>query len=95
MRVVIADTSPINYLVLIDAIDVLPRLYDRIVVPSEVLAELTDPGTPEKVVEWIRQKPEWLEAGLYPPRQTLRSKDSIPAKGRPSNLLREKPTYYS
>jgi len=39
MTVVIADTSPINYLVLIDEVGILPRLYHRIVIPEEVFAE--------------------------------------------------------
>jgi len=41
MKVVVADTSPVNYLVLIDCIDVLRRLYARVVIPDEVLSELT------------------------------------------------------
>ena len=39
MTVVIADTSPINYLVLIDEVGILPRLYRRIVISEEVFAE--------------------------------------------------------
>ena len=61
MKVVIADTSPINYLVLIDAIEVLPQLYGRVIVPDEVFRELTDPGTPAIVARWMRGKPEWLK----------------------------------
>jgi len=34
MTVVVANTSPLNYLILIDAIDLLPRLYGRIVIRS-------------------------------------------------------------
>ena len=37
--VVVADTSPINYLVLIEQIDLLTRLYTRILIPPAVLAE--------------------------------------------------------
>jgi predicted nucleic acid-binding protein len=35
--VVVADTSPINYLVLIGQIDLLIRLYTRILIPPGVL----------------------------------------------------------
>ena len=42
MTVVVADTSPLNYLVLIEAIDLLPRLYGTIIIPAEVLDELID-----------------------------------------------------
>jgi predicted nucleic acid-binding protein len=31
--IVIADTTPLNYLVLIDHSDLLPRLYGRVLIP--------------------------------------------------------------
>jgi predicted nucleic acid-binding protein len=61
MTVVVADTSPLNYLILIDAIELLPRLYGRIVVPVEVLNELIDDGAPQRVVEWAMKLPAWVE----------------------------------
>ena len=42
MRLVIADTGPINYLILIGHIAVLSQLFDKVVLPSAVRAELTD-----------------------------------------------------
>ena len=36
----IADTSPLNYLVWIEAEQVLPRLFGRIVPPPEVVGEM-------------------------------------------------------
>lgn len=67
MTVVVADTSPLNYLVLIEAIDLLPRLYGRIVVPAEVLRELSDDGAPPRVSEWAMNLPEWVEVRSAPP----------------------------
>ena len=61
MTVVVADTSPLNYLILIGQIEMLRRLYGKIVVPSEVLAELSDAGTPPEVREWTQSRPDWLE----------------------------------
>jgi predicted nucleic acid-binding protein len=61
MILVVADTSPIRYLVLIDAIAVLPKLYDRVVLPSAVVAELTHPNAPEAVKKWASAFPEWVE----------------------------------
>ena len=61
MTVVVADTSPLNYLALIGEIGILQRLYGRVVVPSEVLAELADSGAPPEVAAWIQSRPEWLE----------------------------------
>jgi predicted nucleic acid-binding protein len=58
---VIADTGPINYLILIGEIEVLRALYLRIVVPPLVCEELNRPRAPAAVREWIAQPPTWLE----------------------------------
>jgi predicted nucleic acid-binding protein len=68
MMIVIADTSPINYLVLIDEIEILPRLYHRIVIPEGVLIELMDEGAPPRVREWTTRFPDWLEIRIAPSR---------------------------
>src|ERR1700687_212704 len=67
MTVVIADTSPLNYLILIEAIDLLPGLYGRIIIPAEVLNELIDDGAPRRVSGWAMRPPEWLEVRTSPP----------------------------
>jgi predicted nucleic acid-binding protein len=66
--VVVADTSPINYLILLDCIDVLRVLYGRIVVPVEVFAELTASGAPAAVATWVQSQPAWLEIRRAPDR---------------------------
>jgi predicted nucleic acid-binding protein len=38
--IVVADTGPLNYLVLIEAVDVLEPLYRHVVVPRTVVEEL-------------------------------------------------------
>lgn len=38
--IVVADTSPINYLVLIEQIGILPKMYGRVVIPHTVREEL-------------------------------------------------------
>ena len=64
--IVVSNTSPLNYLVLIDAQDVLPALYKRVLIPSEVGDELRAPGTPEKVRNWFNDAPPWLEVRTAP-----------------------------
>jgi len=59
--IVVADTSPLNYLILIEEIDVLRKLYGRILIPPAVRNELLQPGTPPSVIEWMRNPPSWLE----------------------------------
>jgi predicted nucleic acid-binding protein len=61
MILVVADTGPIHYLVLVDAIDVLPRIYDRVVIPKTVLDELVHPHAPEAVRIWSAAVPAWME----------------------------------
>lgn len=59
--IVIADTTPLNYLILIDRIDLLPRLFGRVLIPSAVLDELQDSETPQAVRLWIEGAPSWLQ----------------------------------
>jgi predicted nucleic acid-binding protein len=40
--IVVADSGPLNYLVLIGAVHVLGPLYDRVLVPQTVADELTN-----------------------------------------------------
>ncbi|HXL23217.1 MAG TPA: DUF3368 domain-containing protein [Candidatus Dormibacteraeota bacterium] len=58
---IVSDTTPLNYLVLIGAIDVLPRLYQRVLIPPAVKAELSVPEAPALVSAWIATAPSWLE----------------------------------
>ena len=59
--IVVSDTSPLNYLILIDYQDVLPTLFGQIIIPQAVLNELQHTRTPEKIKNWIITKPAWLE----------------------------------
>lgn len=58
--IVVADTSPINYLVLIGHIEILRHFYGQVVVPPSVWEELQDIHTPGPVRTWILQPPNWL-----------------------------------
>jgi predicted nucleic acid-binding protein len=58
---VVADTSPLRYLVVIQAIEILPLLYERVVVPQAVLTELQHPRSPHAVRAWLATPPAWVE----------------------------------
>jgi len=60
-RVVISDTSPIHYLVLIGQADLLPALYTEVLIPEAVAEELNQSETPEPVRHWITHRPSWLQ----------------------------------
>jgi predicted nucleic acid-binding protein len=66
MRLVVADTGPLNYLVLVDVIDVLPKLFQQVLIPAAVHDELIHPDAPPAVRAFIAQKPNWLEVHPNP-----------------------------
>jgi len=61
VRLVIADTSPINYLLLIGHIDILPALFDRVILPAAVWGELKHPKAPPVVRSWVAAPPPWVD----------------------------------
>ncbi len=68
--VVVADSSPINYLILIGQIDLRQQLYLRVLIPPAVLGELTHHRAPGPVRAWASSAPKWLEV-LSPKNQVL------------------------
>jgi predicted nucleic acid-binding protein len=58
---VIADTSPLHYLVLIEHTAILPALFGRVIIPPVVVEELQRPRTPAPVRVWMASPPTWLE----------------------------------
>lgn len=59
--IVVSDTSPINYLVQLGIIEILPQLFETVIIPAEVHRELTSKRTPVVVHDWISTPPDWLE----------------------------------
>ena len=59
--IVVADTSPVNYLVLIDEIDLLPQLFGTVVMPEAVWKELQAERSPLVVKNWISTNPSWID----------------------------------
>lgn len=64
---VVADTSPLNYLVLIHQINLLPDLFDRVLIPESVLEELSAIETPQLVRNWATNLPRWIEVSPATP----------------------------
>jgi predicted nucleic acid-binding protein len=58
---VVSDTSPLNYLVLIRQINVLPTLYGRVLIPQSVYEELGAMEASETVRDWRGGLPSWIE----------------------------------
>jgi predicted nucleic acid-binding protein len=58
---VIADTTPLRYLVVLGQIDLLPPLFGHVLIPPAVVEELRHPKAPAAVRAWIGAPPVWLE----------------------------------
>lgn len=61
--IVVSDTGPLNYLIRLDAIAVLPELYGSIVVPEMVRQEMSHSGSPAIVRAWAAELPAWASLG--------------------------------
>jgi predicted nucleic acid-binding protein len=59
--IVVSNTTPLNYLVLINSIDVLPSLFAEVYTPNEVVRELTSAKAPPAVRQWAGSPPSWLK----------------------------------
>lgn len=57
--IVLSDTSPLNYLILIGHVEVLPTLFGQLFIPQAVAAELGHARAPENVRQWIDSPPAW------------------------------------
>ena len=55
--IVVSDTTPIHYLVLIGQAPLLCSLYGGVIVPEAVVAELGRSSTPEVVRDWMNHPP--------------------------------------
>ncbi len=66
MRAAVADTSPLRYLVLIGAVEVLPRLFETVAMPDAVHAELLHARMPAAARRWANALPAWLTVMAAP-----------------------------
>jgi predicted nucleic acid-binding protein len=59
VSIVVSDTSPLHYLVLCGLEGVLPRLFQQVLIPPTVFAELQHGNAPPTVRSWAAALPEW------------------------------------
>ena len=58
--IVVADSGPVHYLLLVDQIELLRRFYGRVVIPDAVASELIYQRLPAARCRWRR-------SAFYPP----------------------------
>jgi predicted nucleic acid-binding protein len=61
VNIVVSDTTPLNYLILIGEVGVLPLLFEKVFVPPAVVQELKHPKAPAAVSLWASSPPAWVE----------------------------------
>ncbi len=59
--IVISDTTPLHYLILLEKADLLEKLFGKIIIPEAVFREMRHDGTPEIVRDWTAFPPAWIE----------------------------------
>jgi predicted nucleic acid-binding protein len=75
--IAVCDMGPLQYLILIECDQILPRIFERALTARVVIeTEMADPRTPEPVRRWAANPPRWLEI-LEP-----RAVEDIPALGK-------------
>lgn len=67
--IVVADSGPPHYLILIGQIDLLRRFYGQVTIPEAVAEELSAAGSPAAVKNWIARPPGWVEITHVPEEQ--------------------------
>lgn len=60
MAVVVSDTTPLHYLILVGQESILEKLYGKVVVPPAVLAELGHASAPVQISSWAANPPGWV-----------------------------------
>lgn len=65
--IVVADSGPLHYLILLEHIELLRRFYGQVLVPEPVASELSAASAPSVVREWITDPPTWVDVRPVPP----------------------------
>ncbi len=58
--IVVSDATPVNILVRIGEVVILEQLFQQVIIPTAVAAEMTRSRTPQSVRDWIANPPGWL-----------------------------------
>lgn len=59
--IVLSDTSPLNYLILIGHVEILQAIFGSLIIPEAVADELRHPRAPSAVQKWVATPPSWCQ----------------------------------
>ncbi len=88
--IVVADASPLNYLIQIGCDALLQKLYGRVLVPAAVIEKLRHPNAPQIAASWLRQTPEWIEVRAVSGREDKALEALDPGEREASNSRRSR-----
>jgi len=60
-KIIVSNTSPLRYLTYIGEQNLLPQLFERILIPKAVYLELTHLNTPDIVQQYFQTPPNWVK----------------------------------
>jgi predicted nucleic acid-binding protein len=60
MTLVVSDNSPLSLLIQVGQTEVLPLLFQHVVIPPEVATEMSHPKAPNEVQSFMAAPPAWL-----------------------------------
>ncbi len=58
--IIVSDTTPIHYLILIGKESILHSVFQQIIIPDTVAAEMLHKYTPFPVRQWMEDPPDWV-----------------------------------
>jgi predicted nucleic acid-binding protein len=87
--IVVADSGPLHYLILLDHTELLEHFYRQVVVPDSVAGELTAAATPRVVREWMARPPSWVDVRLVPSEAVAAVTDDLDLGERAAIALAE------
>lgn len=59
--IVVANSGPLHYLILLEHVDLLRRFYGQVLLPEAVASELSAAEAPGVVRDWITKPPAWVD----------------------------------
>jgi predicted nucleic acid-binding protein len=87
--IVVADSGPLHYLILLDHVDLLRRFYGQVLLPEAVATELFATGAPGVVREWITKPPTWVDVRWIAPEAVATITDELDIGERAAIALAE------
>jgi predicted nucleic acid-binding protein len=87
--IVVADSGPLHYLILLQHIELLRRFYGQVLVPGPVASELSAAGAPAVVRDWITKPPTWVDVRPVPSEAVSMISDDLDLGERAAIALAE------